>query len=86
MITQVFIGTLIDLLNAIVGWLPNVTTLPTILSFDIDTALITGVGELRTFFTTFWPFMYVFEGFMVLLTYYGIKMLLRLLLGHRAPQ
>jgi hypothetical protein len=53
--------------------------------FDIDTALLNGVGQLKFFFTIFWPIADMFLGFLFLMGYYGLKMLLGFILGHRAP-
>ncbi len=85
MLTQLVLGTLIEFFNAMVSWLPQILTLPTVLGFDLDSALILGIGEMTNLFNTFWPLAIIFQGFLVLLAYYSIKMLLRLLLGHRAP-
>ena len=79
------IGLFTLILGAIFSWLPQISTLPTIGGFDIDGALITGVGQLNTFMTTFWPIQYLLYGFMALMTYYGFMMLVRFFIGHRAP-
>lgn len=74
------------LLTAAFSWLPQITTLPTFLGVDIDSQLSSGVGMFYTFAGVVWPVQIVFSGFLVLLGYYGIKMVLRFFLGHRAPQ
>jgi len=84
-ITNLFINLVVLILGAIFSWLPVVTTLPTIYGFDIDGALVTGVGQLHTFTQTFWPIQYMFGAFLFLMTYYIVKMAVGFFLGHRAP-
>ena len=86
MIIEWVLNTIVLLLNGVFGLFPVVTTLPSIGGFDIDANLVTGIGEARTFFTAFWPFLVVFQGFLFLLGYYAVKMLIRLFLGSRTPQ
>ncbi len=83
MIIVQILNLLVSLLNLVLGWLPTVTTLPQIAGVDVDSAMVTGMGEARTFFLTFWPFQIVLEGFLFLLGYYIIKMTLKLFLGSR---
>ncbi len=82
------IALLLNLLVGIVGiffsWLPQVDTLPAIGGYDVDTALVSGMGYLNTFFTTFWPLKIMFTGFLVLMGYYIVKLVLRFFLGHRS--
>lgn len=85
MITDGILYVIVQLLNIIFGIFPTVSTLPNIGNFDIDSALVTGISEARTFFVTFWPFAVVFEGFLFLLGYYSLKLILKLLLGSRTP-
>lgn len=85
MIFNLIINLFVLILGSIFHRLPEVTTLPTINGYDIDGALVTGMGDLRTFMTAFWPLQDMFYGFLAIMAYYGIKMLARLFLGHRAP-
>ena len=85
MITNIFINFIVLILGSIFSWLPQVTALPSIAGFDLDTALATGIGQMNTFFVSFWPLKYMFDGFLVLMTYYGLKMAIRFVLGHRSP-
>ena len=85
MLVQVLVNSIIDFFNATVSWLEPVTALPTVFGFDLDGALTTGIGEMRTLFNTFWVFEIIFQGFLVLMGYYVIKMLMRLFLGNRLP-
>lgn len=85
MITNLLINLVVLILGAIFSWLPQVTTLPTINGYDIDGALVTGVGQLNVFMTTFWPIKYMFYGFLFLMGYYAIKIVVVFFLGHRAP-
>lgn len=85
MIINLLIGLIVLIIGAIFSWLPIVTTLPAIGVFDIDNALVHGVGQLHTFITTFWPIDYMFKGFLFLMGYYIIKMTVNFFLGHRTP-
>ena len=73
------------LLGSIFSHFPSVTTLPTINGYDIDAALVTGMGAFRTYTTAFWPIADMFAGFLVLMAYYGVKMIVKLFMGHRTP-
>jgi hypothetical protein len=86
MIINLLINLVVIILAGIFSLLPVVTTLPQIGGFDIDGALVSGVGQMKSFFEAFWPLEYMFEGFLVLMLYYSGKMILRAILGHRAPQ
>lgn len=85
MLVNLLLGVVIVMLNALFSWLPSVTSLPTIAGYNLDSAVSTGMGYFYTYSTAFWYVGDVFAGFLVLLTYYGVKMLLKLILGHRAP-
>jgi hypothetical protein len=85
MITNLLINLVVLILGAIFSWLPQVTVLPKINGYDIDGALVTGIGQLNVFMMTFWPIKYMFYGFIFLMGYYAIKMAVTFFLGHRAP-
>jgi len=85
MLTMLIINVFVLFLGSIFIWLPQITTLPIILGFDIDSALVTGVGQFKTLATTFWPWLYVFYGLLVLLGYFSIKQVIKFFLGSRAP-
>lgn len=85
MIVNFFIVILVIVVNMIFSWLPLVTYLPTINGFDIDTALVTGMGQFYSFANAFWYIRDVFAGFLAIMVYYGIKMVLKIILGHRSP-
>lgn len=86
MIVNFLINIILDFLAALFSWLPDVERLPEIVGFDIDAAIVTGVGQLQTFFATFWPIQIMFNGFLFIMGYYIVKMTLQFFLGHRAPQ
>lgn len=70
----------------IIFWpLPTITTLPTIGGYDIDSALVSGMGELNAYAAAVWPLQDVFVAVLVLFSYYGLKMILKLVLGSHAP-
>lgn len=85
MIITLLLNLVVLILGVIFSWLPVVTSLPEIMGYDIDGALVTGVGYMQTFFYTFWPFQIIFQGFLILMVYYTIKIVLKFFLGHRAP-
>lgn len=85
MIIQLIITSLVSIVNLITSFLPNITTLPSIGGYDIDTALVSGVGMFYTYTEAVWPIAVVFQGFLFLLTYYSVKMIFKFLFGHRAP-
>ena len=71
-------------LSLIFAWFPIITTLPTIGGFDIDSALVNGMGQFNTFVNAFWFLEVIFQGFLFLMGYYTLKLLLRFLLGNRS--
>lgn len=85
MILQLLLDFVVKLINSIFGIFPLITKLPTVIGVDIDSALVTGVGQLRSFTSVFWPIGYMIDGALVIFGYYGLKMLLKLFLGHRTP-
>lgn len=85
MIIAFLFNLIVIVIGAIFSLLPIVETLPTINGFDIDAAMVTGIGSLNAFFAAFWPIKIMFQGFLVILGYHALKMGLRFLIGHRAP-
>jgi hypothetical protein len=85
MIINLLLNVVVLILGAVFSWLPQVQTLPYIVDFDIDTALVQGVGQLKTFLNAFWPIEIMFQGFLFLMGYFAIKMVLKFFLGGRAP-
>lgn len=85
MIFSILFAIFVAVINTVFSWLPVVTSLPTIGGFNLDAALVTGMGQFWTYANAFWYVSDVFVGFTILLTYYGIKLVLKLILGHRAP-
>lgn len=74
-----------NILTAVLSFLPAVTVLPTIAGYDIDTALVTGVGQTYRFASTVWPIWDVLLGALFLWTFHGIMIFVKLIIGHRAP-
>ncbi len=85
MIFQALINMFIILIGAVLSWLPVVTKLPAVNGYDIDTALVQGMGFFYSVETNIWPLGIVFAGFIFLIGYYTLKMVLKFFLGHRAP-
>lgn len=84
MIVNLLLNTVVLILGAAFAWLPTITTLPEIVGFDIDGALVSAVGQLKTFMEVVWPLQIMFNGFLVLMSYYIIKTVLRFIFGARA--
>lgn len=85
MIINLLLNVIVLFLGAIFSWLPQVTLLPNVAGADIDTALMTGVGQLNTFMNAFWPIYIMFQGFIFLMGYYAVKVVVRFFIGHRTP-
>jgi hypothetical protein len=83
MIVNILVNTIALILGALFSWLPVVTTIPKIFGFDIDAALVTGIGQFNTVATYVWPLRDMFGAFLVLMTYYGVKIIVIFFLGHR---
>ncbi len=77
-----FIGSVV---TGIFSFLPHVNTLPEIAGVDIDGALVDGFNVFYTVAHSLWYLWDVWLGCLFLLAYYAIKMVLKMLLGHRAP-
>ncbi len=84
MITNLFIDIIVLILGAIFSNFDIITKLPLVNGFDIDAALITGIGSLNTFMDTFWPIDYMFKTFLLLVGYYILKMIATTLFGSRS--
>lgn len=85
------VNLLINLVLLIIGAVlslpifPKIDKFPTINGYDIDSALVTGLGQLHQIMGTFWIIKDVFYAFLFLLGYYGLKMVVKLFFGHRSP-
>ena len=75
----------ISVLDLLASSLPSVTTLPTVDGVNLDSTVSQAVAYFHTITTTMWYLGDVWTGALILLSYYSIKMLLRLVLGNRAP-
>ena len=85
MILGFLLKSLVALVAAIFSIFPTVDKIPSIGGFDIDTELLKGIGTLNTILDTFWPLKILMNGFLFILAYYGVKILIRLFLGSRSP-
>ena len=85
MIINLFLNLIVLFLGAVFSWLPQVTTLPSVGGFDIDSALVTGIGQFNAFATTFWPLYIMFQGFLAIMGYYIIKIGIKFFFGSRSP-
>lgn len=85
MILNLLLNAVIVILGVMFIWLPNVYTLPSIIGYDIDSALVNAIGIFNSFATSFWVLIPVLQGFLFILAYYTIKFGVRLFLGSRSP-
>lgn len=85
MLITSLLGVILNVVVAICFFLPSVTALPTIGGYDIDSALTTGVGQAYQFASVVWPIWDVLMGALVLWGFHGLMMLVKFILGHRAP-
>jgi TRAP-type mannitol/chloroaromatic compound transport system permease small subunit len=76
---------ILNIFMALFFFLPSVSKLPSIAGYDIDTALVTGVGQAYNFAGVVWPIWDVLLGALFLWTFHGLMLFVKLLLGHRAP-
>lgn len=72
-------------INWVIAQLPSATTLPTIGGFDTDSALVNAIGLFNTLKASVWVFTDLWYAFLALVTYWGVKILLKVLLGQRTP-
>ncbi len=86
MIINLLINVLVLILGAFFSLFPIVTELPEIVGYDLDGSLLAGMGYINTFLNAFWPIAIMFQGFLVILGYFLLKMVLKAIFGHRAPQ
>ncbi len=74
------------IVSFIFSWLPQIDVLPTIFGYDIDSALVAGIGQLNTFLNSLWPLKIMFQGALILLSYFALKnMIIKLFFGSRTP-
>jgi hypothetical protein len=85
MIITLLINVILSIVGIIFMWLPVIHTLPTINGFDIDGAFVTGMGQLNTVMSQAWALQDFFIGFLFIMGYYILKMVLKTILGSRAP-
>lgn len=85
MIIAFLFNLIVLVIGSVFSLLPAVATLPVVNGFDIDSALVVGMGELHTFVTAFWPLYDLFQAFLFLMGYFAFKIGLRFLIGHRTP-
>lgn len=83
MIINLLLNVVVLFLGALFSWLPEITVLPQIGGFDIDAYLILGMGYIATIGEAFWFLPIIFTGFLFIMGYFVIKMVIRLFLGNR---
>lgn len=83
MIINFILNLLVGIVTVIFGWLPQIQTLPKIVGFDLDSALVTGMGQFNTVVSSVWVLGYLMGGFLTIMGYFGLKMVINLFLGSR---
>lgn len=85
MIITLLLGFVVAVVGLTLSIFPTITKIPNVLGYDIDTALVSGIGSLNSFLDTFWPIKIMITGFLYLLGYYSLKIALKFIFGHRSP-
>lgn len=85
MITDQVLNIIAQGFIALLGWLPDVTTLPTIGGYDIDTALVNGVSGAYTFANVVWPVYDVLVGAAFIWAFHMTMIFAKMILGSRVP-
>lgn len=85
MIINYLVSFLTSIIGIVFSWLPHVDTLPVFMGYDIDAALVSGMGTLYAFADAVWPIKYVLVGLLILMSYYSFKLVLTFIFGNRAP-
>lgn len=85
MIVAFLFNLIVLVVGAVFSLLPEVSTLPTVAGYDIDAAMVSGMGMIRTISSSFWYLTVLFQGFLVIMGYYALKIGIRAIIGHRAP-
>lgn len=85
MIINFLLNIVVLVLSIIFGWLPLIEKLPSIVGYDIDTALSNGMGQLAFVISNVWPLQVFFQGFLFLMGYFVLKMVVKVFFGSRAP-
>ena len=83
MLITLILNVFVMFVGAVFSLLPEVIVLPTIAGYDIDTALSTGIGQAYSVFQTFWWLGVVFQGFLFIMGYYLIKLVINFFFGSR---
>ena len=85
MITDTILQAVVQAFVVFLSWLPLVTTLPTIAGFDIDSALVSTIGQFYTFANVVWPIYDVMIGAAFIWSFHLLMLFIKALIGHRAP-
>ena len=85
MIVTLLVNLIVGALGLLLAIFPDVTTLPTVFGYDIDGALVDGMGKFNTLSSNVWALQYVFYGFLAIISYYALKKVWNVFLGARSP-
>jgi len=85
MIFSSILTVIVAALNAIFSYFPQVTTLPTFGSVNLDSVFTTGVQYFNYLSTVFPPLTTIKNAAIIYITFKASMMFLKLVLGHRAP-
>jgi len=85
MIIQLIINFIVLVLSTALSWLPDVKALPTIGGLDMDYYFSLGTGYFHYIERIFPPLAVIATAATIYLTWRGIVLVLKLVLGHRVP-
>jgi hypothetical protein len=85
MLIALILNLIVATFGIVFSWLPQVTTLPIIFGFDTDGAMVTGMGQFNTLASSVWALQYLFNGFLFIVAYFILKIILKFFLGSRTP-
>lgn len=85
MIINLLLNLIVGVIGVIFSVLPTVEKLPSIAGYDIDSAMVSGMGYFNSVIAVWWPFGIILQGALFIMSYYGIKLSLKFLIGHRTP-
>lgn len=85
MIINLLLNLIVLIIGSVFSWLPRVEKLPEIIGFDVDAFLVQGIGYIGTISDYLWPVTLVFGAALIVGFYLGLKLMIKLIMGHRAP-
>jgi hypothetical protein len=85
MIAQAFFNVIMAVFSLLLGWLPTIDKLPSLIGVNTDSVLSNGVSYFHRLILFFPPFQSILTASLFYLTFRIVMLLLKLVLGSRAP-